>query len=157
MMTVSSFGKHHYPTLQICCVTWYKPEQVGHNVLEKFVGNLSEMCEFSQHYTNHCIRVMATTNLCRNNFSLKQIMSVTDNKSIQSLGIHHRVKSDEKMIMGMSLTCGLMIPAQKLKISNIVTIMEYCIFSVNRLWSNTCLNHCIDQFYKRKTFSGLTQ
>lgn len=55
---------------------WYKSELVGHNQLEKFMGNLSKMCGLSQHYTNHCIRVTVATNLCRQNYSAKQIMTV---------------------------------------------------------------------------------
>ena len=77
---------------------WYKPEQVGHNVLEKFIENLSKMC--STEPTLHkslCNCVTAATNLCRNNnFPPKQIKSVTGHKSIQSLGIYHRVKSNKK-------------------------------------------------------------
>ena len=59
---------------------WYKPIAVGHNTHEKFMRNLSRMVGLSQHCTNHCIRVTAATNLCRNNFIPKQIMSVMGHK-----------------------------------------------------------------------------
>ena len=97
---------------------WYKREQAHHNILEKFMGNLSKLCQLSQHYTIHCIHVTAVTTLCRNNFSLKQIMSVIGHNSIQSLGMYHRVKSDKKMMMGVSLTCGLMMPGELLQVAN---------------------------------------
>ena len=39
---------------------------------------------------------------------VKQIMLVTGHKSIQSLCIYQRVKEDEKLMMGMSLTYSLL-------------------------------------------------
>ena len=44
---------------------WYAAAVLGHNPIEKFMGNLSKTCELSDHYTNHCIRVTGATNLTR--------------------------------------------------------------------------------------------
>ena len=64
---------------------------------------LSEAAHLSQHYTNHDIRVTATTILAREGFSYKQIMSVTGHKSVQSLAIYHKVGGSEKLMMGNTL------------------------------------------------------
>ena len=68
--------------------TWYKPLPLDHNTFEKFMSNISEKCSLSQQYTNHCIRVTRVSNLSRQNYSAKQIMSVAGHKSIQSLAIY---------------------------------------------------------------------
>ena len=89
---------------------WYKNEPVGHNPIEKFFSKLSKDLGLSKKYSNHCIRVTGTTNLARSNFSPKQIMSVTGYKSIESLAIYQKVRADEKLMMGMSLTYSLLHP-----------------------------------------------
>ena len=86
---------------------------MGHNPMEKFIGNLSKVCNLSDYYTNHCI---GTTKLTRENYSPHQIMAITGHKSIQSLGIYQRVKADEKLMMGMSLTYSLFRPPEVAKI-----------------------------------------
>ena len=98
---------------------WYKNETVGHNTHEKFMSKLATKCNLSQHYTNHCIRVTSVTNLCSTGqFSAKQIMEVSVHKSIQSLGIYHRVRANEKLMMGMSLTYSILHPQEANKIRN---------------------------------------
>ena len=69
----------------------YKKVPVGHNTLNKFMKRLSEKCDLSQTYTNHCIRVTGATNLTRAKFSAKQIMSVSGHKSLESLAIYQKV------------------------------------------------------------------
>lgn len=92
---------------------WFKAIPLGHNPLDTFMGKLSETCNLSQHYTNHCIRVTGITNLLHTGkYTAKQVMSVTGHKSIQSLAIYQRVKDDEKMMMGMSLTYSLLHPEE---------------------------------------------
>lgn len=66
---------------------WYIACPVGHNTMEKFMDNLSSLCQLSDHYANHCIRVTGATNLTRNNYTAKQVMSITGHKSIASLSI----------------------------------------------------------------------
>ena len=61
---------------------WYSNERVGHNPLDNFMSTLGKNAKLSQHYTNHCIQVTGVTNLSRQNFTDKQIMSVTGHKSI---------------------------------------------------------------------------
>lgn len=91
---------------------WYKNETMGHNPLDTFMSKLGKMCNLSQHYTNHCIRVTGATNLFRGNFNAKQIMAVTGHKSIESLAVYQRVRSDEKLCMGMCLTFSLLRPTE---------------------------------------------
>ena len=92
---------------------------MGHNTHEIFMSRLTKKTGLSQHYTNHCICVTGCTNLCRTgNFSAKQIMAVTGHKSIQSLGIYHRVKSDEKLMMGMSLSFNILKPSEVQSVKN---------------------------------------
>ena len=75
--------------------------------------NLSKACELSNHYTNHCIRVTGATKLARcGKYIAKQIMSITGHKSIQSLCIYQRVKEDEMLMMGLSLTYLLLHPKE---------------------------------------------
>ena len=70
---------------------WYKLGQLGHNPLEKFMGNLSTICQLSDYYTNHCIRVMGATNLTRMNYTARQIMAISGHKRINSLAIYQSV------------------------------------------------------------------
>ena len=89
---------------------WYQEEHVGHNPLDNFMSKLAKNANLSPHYTNHCIRVSGATNLTTANFMAIQIMSVTGHKSLQSLSIYQKVKDDEKLMMGMSLTFSLLHP-----------------------------------------------
>lgn len=92
---------------------WFKAVPLGHNPLQTFMGKLSDICELSQHYTNHCIRVTGITNLLRTGkYNAKQVMAITGHKSLHSLAIYQRVKSDEKMMMGMTLTYALVNPQE---------------------------------------------
>ena len=91
---------------------WYKKVPLGHNTIEKFMSRLSKECNLTDHYTNHCIRVSGATNLTRSNYTAKQVMSVTGHKSRESLAIYQRVRSDDKLSMGISLTYSLMKPTE---------------------------------------------
>ena len=62
---------------------WYAAAVLGHNPTEKFMGKLSLSCELSDYHTNHCIRVTGATNLTRNNFTAKQIMSITGTRAFK--------------------------------------------------------------------------
>ena len=76
---------------------------VGVNTLQVFMKTLSKELNLSQIYTNHDIRVTATTNLCRAGFSDVQVMAVTGHKSLASLALYRRVNNQEKNEMGHSL------------------------------------------------------
>ena len=91
---------------------WYANAVLGHNPIEKFMSKISGICSLSDYYTNHCTRVTSATNLTRSNFTAKQVMSVTGHKSIQSLASYQRVREDDKMAMGISLTYSLMYPTE---------------------------------------------
>ena len=80
------------------------PVQLGHNQIEKFMGRISQICDLSDHYTNHCIRVTGVK------FTAKQTMSVTGHKSIQSLAAYQCVHADEELMMAMNLTYCLVNP-----------------------------------------------
>ena len=93
----------------------YTKQPIGHNTLDKFMKKMSEKCDLSQKYTNHCIRVTGATNLTRANYSAKQIMSISGHKSLESLAIYQKVANDEKMMMGMSLMFSLFRPEEVAK------------------------------------------
>lgn len=88
---------------------WYDKRAVGHNPIDSFMSDLSNLCDLSQRYTNHCIRVTGATRLGQR-FTNKQVMSVTGHKSMESLAIYQRVAADEKLMMGMWLTYNLLHP-----------------------------------------------
>ena len=43
--------------------TWYKNVPLGHNPIEKFMSKLSDLCQLSNRYTNHCVWVTGATNI----------------------------------------------------------------------------------------------
>ena len=85
---------------------------VGHNPLDTFLSKLSDECLLSDHYTNHCIRVLGITNFKRNQFSDRQVMAVSGHKNLQSLALYTRVRDDKKLMMGMKLTYSLLKPEE---------------------------------------------
>ena len=91
---------------------WLKKSRVGESKLGVFMQEISALCELSRKYTNHSVRVTGATNLSRAAFSASQIMSITGHKSVNSLAMYQRVKSDEKMMMGMSLAFNLFRPQE---------------------------------------------
>ena len=88
---------------------WYSSWPLGHNPLDTF---LSEVCDLSQHYTNHCIRVTGITNFKSNKCSDRQVMIVSGHKSLQSLALYTRVCDNEKRMMGLKLTYILLKPEE---------------------------------------------
>ena len=82
---------------------------MGHNKLDNFVADVCQLLKedrrynFDKRYTNHCLRVTAITNLTRENYNNKQIMSVTGHKSSASLEIYQKVNNKEKLQMGQTL------------------------------------------------------
>ena len=58
---------------------------MGHNKLDNFVGDICDLLKFPRRYTNHTLRATVITNLKRDNFNNKQIMSITGYKSSLSL------------------------------------------------------------------------
>lgn len=103
---------------------WYMPVQLGHIPIEKFMGRISEACQLTELYTNHCIRVTGATNLTRSGkFTVKQIISITGHKSLQSLPRCQRVHSDEKLMMGMNPTYCLYHPTEVEEIQEIIQKM----------------------------------
>ena len=100
------------------CNTWYSTQHYGHNTLEKFMRKLSEKLNLSEIYTNHCIHVTGVTNLNRSHFTVKQIMSISGHKFLDSLAIYQKEANDEKMMMGMSLTYSLLHPEEVAKLTN---------------------------------------
>ena len=81
---------------------WYYGK-MGHNKLDCFVSDVCKLVKTKNKYTNHSLRVTAISNLTRDNFNNKQIMSVTGHKSSVSLEIYQKVNTEEKIQMGFSL------------------------------------------------------
>ena len=82
---------------------WYRPKKIGPNPLALFMSRMSHEADLSQVYTNHSVRVTATTYLSRNKFSPKQIMAITGHKSLNSLAIYQKVSTDEKLSMAYAM------------------------------------------------------
>ena len=93
--------------------TWYKPQKIGTNPLAAFISHISHEADLSRVYTNHSIRVTGTTLLGRCNYSAKQTISVTGHRSANSLSVYQKVSENEKLIMGMSMTCYLQSDIQQ--------------------------------------------
>ena len=79
---------------------WFSKKHMGKNTLALFMQDISKECHLSKKYTNHSIRVTATTVLTRQNFSASEIMSITCHKSVQSLTRYQRTQDKQKMRMG---------------------------------------------------------
>ena len=67
-------------------------------------------------YSNHSLRVFGITNLTREKFRNKQIMSISGHKNQDSLAIYQKVNADEKLRMGLTLGFSLMNISVKKKI-----------------------------------------
>ena len=89
---------------------WYASSPVGDHTISDFMKNMIEKAQLSKTYTNHDIRVTGCTILGRCNFSDKQIMSISGDKSVESLKIYKRVSGDEKLMMGYTLGFALKNP-----------------------------------------------
>ena len=87
--------------------TTYYYGNMGHNKLDNFVVDICDLVGIGKRYTNHCLRVTAVTNLTRDNFNNKQIMSITRHKSSSLLEIYQKVNTEEKIQMGQSLAGAL--------------------------------------------------
>ena len=66
---------------------WYGPRRVGQNTLDSFITKLAEKTGMKEKgYSNHSLRVSGITNLTKNNFSNKQIMSISGHKKHWKFG-----------------------------------------------------------------------
>ena len=94
--------------------TWCRPQRVGHNPINSFITDLAKSCGLGhKRYSNYSLKVTAISSLTRENFSNKQIMSITGHKSMSSLAIYQKVSTNEKLRMGFTLGYNLLnnIPA----------------------------------------------
>ena len=88
---------------------WYYNKKIGSNPLSAFMSTMSHDAELSRSYTNHSIRVTATTYLGREDFSSKQIMAITGHRSLNSLSIYQKVSTDKKLKMAYAMSSYLMM------------------------------------------------
>ena len=80
--------------------------RVGQNTLDMYISNLCGKIKNgseNKNYTNHSLRVSGITNLTGNNFTNKQIMSISGHKNQESLAIYQKVNANEKLRMGLTL------------------------------------------------------
>ena len=82
---------------------WYCNSPVGEKALQKFMPNLSNICDLSQRYSNHSIRATGATILTEKNYHPAQIMSVTGHKSASSLTVYQNVNESKKIEMGQAV------------------------------------------------------
>ncbi len=71
----------HLKSLLYADAPWYEPRPVGHTLLEKFMGTLSEDLELSYHYTNHCIHATGMTLLNEKGFEARHFCAVSSHKN----------------------------------------------------------------------------
>ena len=86
---------------------WYTKQHLGKNILGSFMSQLSKDAALSKIYTNHCIRVTGTSILSRCRYHDKEVMSITGNKSVQSLTVYQRVQDKKKMEMAKVLSSSM--------------------------------------------------
>ena len=94
---------------------WYGKQKIGKNPLSKFMTDISEKCNLSQIYTNHCIRVTGISILTRIRFSASEIMSVSGHKSVQSLAIYQKTDNKKKREMGDVLAQAMSTPDDEIQ------------------------------------------
>lgn len=83
---------------------WHFPTKIGFNPLATIMSKMSHTIELSKVYTNHSIWVTGATFLHRNNYTPKQIMSITGHKLLNALAIYQKVLPNEKLCIGCSMT-----------------------------------------------------
>ena len=110
---------------------WFCNQKIGTNPLTAFMSKMNHGCDISRVYTNHSIHVTGATFLSRNNFSAKQIMSVTGHHSINSLVIYQKVLYNKKLCMGMSINYfinsdALEVNSPMQEKSNEINTPQYC-------------------------------
>ena len=83
---------------------WFENRKLGHNSISKFMKRISEICELSRIYTNHCLRVTSVSVLGENGYSDIDIQSVSGHKSLNSLGVYKRTSELTKKQMSNSIS-----------------------------------------------------
>ena len=77
---------------------WFGPTCVGQNTLDSFITKIADkMVMKEKGYSNHSLWVSGITSLTRENFTNKQIMSISGHKHQDSLAIYQKVNSNEKL------------------------------------------------------------
>ena len=75
---------------------WYCNAALGKNTLGSFMKTISDDCELSREYTNHCIRATAVSILDDNDFEARHIMRVSGHKSEASIKSYSRQLTESK-------------------------------------------------------------
>ena len=75
---------------------WYSKQHIGRNTLAKFMSEVSKKCDLSKMYSNHSIRATGITVLTRMNYSNSQDMAISGHKSVQSLSIYQKNRTEGK-------------------------------------------------------------
>ena len=78
------------------CDVWYVNSPVGENTLSKMMSQISESCQLSQRYTNHCVRVSTMQAMDRENFEGRDIIRVTGHKCLKSINTYARILTTSK-------------------------------------------------------------
>ena len=76
---------------------WFGLEHLDKNTFWKFMTDLSDKCKSLRIYTNHSIRVIGITVLTRMNFSISEIMLVSEHKSIQYFTNYQHTQPKQKV------------------------------------------------------------
>ena len=83
--------------------TWYTKKVIGINLMSTMMKTICKFCDIGTIYTNHSLRAAACTILGQLGYSDIEVKSISKHKSISSLSIYRRVKTDRKEKMASDL------------------------------------------------------
>jgi hypothetical protein len=82
--------------------TWYNRKS-GVRTIKKFMKTISQKCQLSTMYTNHCVRATTCT-LLGEIYSDINVQSVSGHKSLSGLSQYKRINDSQKISMSQSLS-----------------------------------------------------
>jgi integrase len=82
---------------------WYH-RKAGSNTIRNYMKVISEKCQLSKKYTNHCIRATACTLLAVANYSDINIQSISGHSSLSGLSHYKRITNEQKISMSQSIS-----------------------------------------------------
>lgn len=83
--------------------SWYANQKVGKNKIGSFMKIISKKCHLTSTFTNHCLRSTVCTILGNAGYGDIDIMSISNHRSISSLGIYKRTSVNKKVNMANKL------------------------------------------------------
>jgi hypothetical protein len=104
----NSLWQRPVDSFQSCDDVWYTKQPVGKNTLAKMLPNICKHAGLKNMYNNHSLRATSITILDVNNFSSRDIMSVSGHRSESSLKSYTgKVGTKRKHDMSEALSAAL--------------------------------------------------